>query len=98
MKHVAPLFVALVAGLAGGCVTDKTGTATTETTDTTTTLTVAQAASAPESAAIPTAPVRQLCPRRESPGLSLGVEVDKDVTLTRLVREAQDLKASIDLK
>jgi hypothetical protein len=199
MKHVTPLFVAVLAGLAGGCVTDKTGTATTETTDTTTTPTatrnsVAEPAPAPVStddpalAVLENADVRfklhgllefkpegdviskpdpskkyimadiscenvgtknvypaqymlsaylvdnkgnkhslplsvktvalfdgnpankytkeqsqgfyrdNFAPGEKARGFLYGVEVDKDVTLTRLVMEAQDLKASVDLK
>jgi hypothetical protein len=201
MKHVTPLFVVVLAGLAGGCVTDKTGTATTETTDTTTTPTTVQtsvaepaAAPAPVStddpalAVLENADVRfklhgllefkpegdiiskpnpskkyimadiscenvgtkpvypaqymlsaylvdnkgnkhslplsvktvalfdgnpankytqeqsqgfyrdNFAPGEKARGFLYGVEVDKDVTLTKLVMEAQDLKASVDLK
>ncbi len=37
-------------------------------------------------------------PGEKARGFLYGVEVDKDVTLTRLVMEAQDLKASVDLQ
>jgi hypothetical protein len=37
-------------------------------------------------------------PGEKARGFLYGVEVDKDVTLTKLVMEAKDLKASVDLK
>ncbi|MBD0257749.1 MAG: hypothetical protein ICV83_18705 [Cytophagales bacterium] len=37
-------------------------------------------------------------PGEKARGFLYGVEVDKDVTLTKLVMEARDLKASVDLK
>jgi|GEM_PF-3370654 len=37
-------------------------------------------------------------PGEKARGFLYGVEVDKDVTLTRLVMEARDLKASVDIK
>jgi hypothetical protein len=37
-------------------------------------------------------------PGEKARGFLYGVEVDKDVTLTKVVMEARDLKASVDLK